>query len=69
MEIENKIKPMSMTKEERILYNKKYYSTNKERILKDLASKIRCEQCNSKVSKSRLLSHMKTSICNKRKSK
>ena len=48
-------------------YNKFYYESNKEEILRKACEKIQCEFCHRIVIKNNLLSHYKSEIC-KRKS-
>jgi hypothetical protein len=48
-------------------YNKNYYETNKETILKKACEKMECQFCKRTVIKNNLISHYKSDIC-KRKS-
>ena len=41
-------------------YNKKYYATNKTKLLEDAVKQILCNKCNCMVSKSNISKHMKT---------
>jgi RNA polymerase-binding transcription factor DksA len=55
-----------MTAEERKEYNKKYYAEHKEDIIQDLSQKVKCESCQTEVSKARLSAHKTTKLCRKR---
>ena len=52
-----------MNQEERKLYNKTYYSVNREIILKDLCSRVTCDYCGRTVIKNNILLHEKSEIC------
>ena len=52
-----------MNQEERKLYNKTYYSVNREIILKDLCSRVTCDYCGRTVIKNNILIHEKSEIC------
>jgi hypothetical protein len=52
-----------MDKEARKLYNKTYYSVNRELILADLCSKVTCDYCGRTVIKNNILIHEKSDIC------
>ena len=52
-----------MDKEARKLYNKTYYSVNRELILADLCSKVTCDYCGRTVIKNNILIHEKSEIC------
>lgn len=41
-------------------YNKDYYAKNKERLLANACTKIRCEHCNMECSKSNMSKHIQT---------
>ena len=48
-------------------YNKTYYMAHKDRIIKDLICKIiECPLCLHKVTKSHLLRHKKSKLCERR---
>ena len=66
-QLDNKSK--GMTKEQRKEYNKKYYTEHKQAIIADLCQKVKCERCQSEVSKSRLHIHKNTQLCKKRAEK
>ena len=52
-----------MNREERKIYNKTYYSVNREIILKDLCSRVECEYCGRTVIKNNILTHERSEIC------
>ena len=52
-----------MDKEQRKLYNKTYYSVNREIILKDLCSRVTCDYCGRIVIKNNILIHERSEIC------
>ena len=52
-----------MNNEDRKLYNKNYYQTNKEKILTKLTSKVKCEFCDRQVSFANLQKHYLLKIC------
>ena len=52
-----------MNQEERRIYNKTYYSVNREIILADLCSKVTCDYCNRTVIKNNILIHERSEIC------
>ncbi len=54
-----------MDKEERTEYNKKYYTKNRDNILKKASEKITCKLCNREISKYHRVNHMKSKICQK----
>lgn len=58
--------PKGMTVEQRQEYNKKYYSEHKESIINDLCQKVKCDRCQSEVTKARLGKHKMSKICSKR---
>ena len=45
---------MSMTPEERKIYNEKYYAENKKTIAEKLLIKIECPNCGKSISKANL---------------
>jgi hypothetical protein len=52
-----------MDKEERKLYNKKYYTDNKSTILKKACEKVICQFCNRSVIQNNLIKHQSSKIC------
>ena len=52
-----------MNQEERRIYNKTYYSVNREIILKDLCSRVTCDYCGRTVIKNNILIHERSEIC------
>jgi hypothetical protein len=52
-----------MNQEERRIYNKTYYSVNRELILKDLCSRVTCDYCGRTVIKNNILIHERSEIC------
>ncbi len=57
-----------MDPEQRKIYNKKYYDTNKAKIIEKATTKVECEFCKRSVIHNNILKHYKSEIC-KRKSK
>ena len=55
----------SNDKEARKLYNASYYATNREKILKDLATLVKCDFCHKFVNKNNINRHKKTPLCEK----
>lgn len=53
----------SMTKEERIEYNKKYYNDNKKIIIEKASQKITCNLCKRIVIKNSYDKHLKSKLC------
>jgi hypothetical protein len=49
-----------MNQDQRRLYNKSYYATNKDKILNDLCSKVECELCGRTVIKNNIKKHYDT---------
>lgn len=47
-------------------YNKYYYESNKDEILRKACEKIQCEFCHRTVIKNNLLSHYKSDICRRK---
>jgi len=56
---------MTMTIEERKLYNEKYYASNKQRIADMLLVKIECPLCSKYISKANLERHKLNKTCSK----
>ena len=56
-----------MTPEERKEYNKRYYETNKKKILDKACEKVTCEFCGRNVIRNNILSHYNLSICHRRR--
>ncbi len=56
---------MTMTNEDRKIYNEKYYSENKKRIAVLLSTKIECPLCSKLISKSNLERHKIGKSCEK----
>ena len=54
---------MTMTPEERKIYNEKYYAENKKRIAVLLLTKIECPLCSKQISKSNLERHKIGNSC------
>ena len=52
-----------MDSEQRKNYNKNYYQSNRDKILKKACEKITCEFCHRKVISNNLLKHQKTELC------
>ncbi len=52
-----------MNSEERKMYNKNYYQSHRNEILKVACEKIECEFCKRKVIKNNILKHQKTILC------
>ena len=52
-----------MNFEDRKNYNKTYYQSNRDKILKKACEKITCEFCQRKVISNNLLKHQKTDLC------
>ena len=52
-----------MNPEQRKEYNKKYYETHKETIIKTACEKIFCDKCGRSVIRNNLKSHQKSKIC------
>ena len=52
-----------MNQEELRIYNKTYYSVNREIILKDLCSRVTCDYCGRTVIKNNILIHERSEIC------
>jgi hypothetical protein len=52
-----------MNQDQRRLYNKSYYATNKDKILNDLCSKVECELCGRTVIKNNIKKHYDTELC------
>ena len=52
-----------MDSEQRKNYNKNYYQSNRDKILKKACEKITCEFCHRKVIFNNLLKHQKTELC------
>ena len=59
---------MTMTTEERKIYNEKYYAENKKRIAALLLTKIECPLCSKFISKSNLERHKIGHSCSKNQS-
>ena len=59
---------MTMTNEERKIYNEKYYADNKHRIAVLLLTKIECPLCSKFISKSNLERHKIGNSCLKNQS-
>lgn len=55
-----------MTPDERKVYNKTYYESKKQEIIKSGCDRVKCEFCLKIVSKNRLLNHYKTVNCSNR---
>ena len=54
---------MPMTSEERKLYNKTYYQTNRDNALKKACVRVTCPCCDRIITKNRLSAHLKTDLC------
>jgi hypothetical protein len=52
-----------MNSEERKNYNKTYYQTKRDQILKKACEKVECEFCHRIVIKNNILKHQKTKLC------
>jgi hypothetical protein len=52
-----------MNPEQRKEYNKKYYETHKETIIKTACEKIFCDKCGRSVIRNNIKSHQKSKIC------
>ena len=52
-----------MDREQRKEYNKKYYETHKETIIKTACEKIFCDKCGRSVIRNNIKSHQKSKIC------
>ena len=48
-------------------YNRTYYAKNKEKIIKDLCTKCKCNFCGRIVIKNNIQKHQKTKICENRR--
>ena len=59
---------MTMTPEERKIYNEKYYADNKKRIAILLACKLECPLCSKLISKTNLERHKNGKSCQKNQS-
>ena len=59
---------MTMTPEERKIYNEKYYAENKKRIAVLLLTKIECPLCSKHISKANLERHKLGKSCQKNQS-
>jgi hypothetical protein len=59
---------MTMTNEDRKIYNEKYYAENKKRIAILLATKSECPLCSKLISKSNLERHKIGNSCQKNRS-
>lgn len=55
-----------MNTEERKIYNKKYYETNKSKIISKALTKITCEFCGRSVINNNINKHQKSSICKRK---
>ena len=60
---------MSMSIEDRKLYNEKYYTENKESIKEKLLVKVECPLCHKYISKANLERHKVGPSCQKNASK
>ena len=60
---------MSMTAEERKIYNEKYYAENKKTIAEKLLVKIECPNCSKCITKANLERHKLGRSCEKNASK
>ena len=60
---------MSMTAEERKIYNEKYYAENKKTIAEKLLAKVECPNCGKSISKANLERHKIGRSCEKNASK
>lgn len=57
-----------MNSEERKNYNKTYYQSKRDQILKKACTKIECEHCHRCVIKNNILKHQRSELCkNKQK--
>ena len=52
-----------MNSEQRKEYNKKYYESHKETIIKTACEKIFCDKCGRSVIRNNIKSHQKSKIC------
>ena len=52
-----------MNPEQRKEYNRKYYETHKETIIKTACEKIFCDKCGRSVIRNNIKSHQKSKIC------
>ena len=52
-----------MDREQRKEYNKKYYESHKETIIKTACEKIFCDKCGRSVIRNNIKSHQKSKIC------
>lgn len=52
-----------MTTEERRAYNKQYYEKNREKVLKQVLAKDKCENCGKMVAHQNMKDHRKTAYC------
>ena len=59
---------MTMTSEERKIYNEKYYTENKKRIVDSLLVKVECPLCSKHISKANLERHKIGKSCTKNQS-
>lgn len=64
-----KIRIIMTSKETEREYNKKYYASNKDKILNQMKQKIFCDSCGKCVNKYHLNRHKNTKSCQSQKNK